>query len=701
MEVEFMRMRAEHSQFREELAKYRTNPQVYPVQQPSRERPDRSVTSMSRRTSLSHSAHSVHSPSTRTDAAYLHSETERSIDTSPSISTVLDEARPRRTTRPSVVIPGAPEYKKIIPPLPAPFTFREFNPTSASINSRPPMPPPVSSRSSARVVEPDLAMRPDVRQTSQRSAIEAQTSSYDQVTPRAPTIPHHNRSPQYGYIPGVGYVPTSPPGERSLVSEQDNTQTPAAAGLMLYSQGSQQVDVTNTRTVEGAARAMAIQSGEIETHESTWGHVYHALVSRSNPSSSSLRTAHADSSLQPNASTPTSATSNLNGLGISSPPGRTSGSPAPVIQRRSDASPEPSAASSWGTVSSARSSRASLLEELMSLPGAIANLDVVARPSASRHSSISDLRLAGLPDPTFGDAVDNDGSGRDTPRLHSDRPIRPWPGSDPSLPPQGPSQSSDNTYALASRVSLAHDSGDISRALEPASASAGIGLMLASSASTHQQVSDQDDLQHVNRSLMQLVAEARNSRRRSRPMSLASADDRAEFHSESWEIRAQNVGAALGPDNGSVAQRSAGSLNPAPSSGARDGRDPRSALRQNTVSSTSQATDSARRRRHSNVTFASPPPLTSSVSFHSERQVLSPAIDDRVPSRPQNLGSFTQSSSSMLLDGSSLLLSMPPPGPSTSTATTSTGEPSSIRAPRPVSGLATNIFALWGSRNTR
>jgi len=259
---------------------------------------------------------------------------------------------------------------------------------------------------------------------------------------------------------------------------------------------------------------------------------------------------------------------------------------------------------------------------------------------------------------------------------------------------------------LASRASLAHGSGDLSRALEPAPASTSLGLALTSSASAQQQVSGQDDLQQVNRSLMQLVAEARNSRRQSRPVSLASASDYAEFRSESWEVRTQYVGATPGPDGRSVAQHPVESPSAAPSSAGRASRHPISMQRQSTAPSTSQVGDYARRRRHSNVTFAAPPPLAASVSFHSERHVPPPTTGNREPrapspSMPQEFGGFGQPSSGMLLDGSSLLLSMPPPGPDTSAATTSTGEPSSIRAPRPISGRATNVFALWGSRNVR
>ncbi|GJE92418.1 hypothetical protein PsYK624_085720 [Phanerochaete sordida] len=335
----------------------------------------------------------------------------------------------------------------------------------------------------------------------------------------------------------------------------------------------------------------------------------------------------------------------------------------------------------------------------------MANLEAASRHPASRHSSISDLRLARLPEPAFAEAAD-DGSNRGTPRLHSDRPIRPWPGSDPSLPPppQGPSQRSD-AHALTSRVSLTHGSGDPSRAEDPALAPSGLGLALANSAPAPQQVSGQDDLQQVNRSLMQLVLEARASRRGSRPVSVASAADIAEFRSGSWEPPAPHADAAPGPDDRPRAHASP-EAGAAGASGALASRDPRSVHRRDSEPVSSHAADYARHRRHSNVAVAPAPPIASSVSFHSERHVPPPSAASHPPRQPsaghpQGFGGFGQQGGGGMLNASSLLLTMPPPGPTTSSATTANGDPSSIRAPRPVNGRATNIFALWNTRNTR
>lgn len=710
MEVEFVRMRAEHAQFREELAKHRANPLVHSPQQATRDRP---VTSMSRRSSHSQAPHPAYTTSARNGIAYLHTGSSRPIDPSPHISTVLEEvnsaARVRKVTRPSVVIPGAPEYRKIIPPMPTPYRVRDVtSPTSAVVEARPSMPaPPSSSRPPMHAT--DSVVYADAQQTTHRHAPGPQTTPYEQDTPRAfvapATIPDHLHSPQYGYVPGVGYVSRSPPPvARSPVEERENVQDESSdtpvAGLLLFSQGPQPVDITTGRTVEAAARNLRIQSGEIETQQSTWGHVYNALVLRSNPSSLSLASTAADSAIQPNVSAAISPPTNLNGLGTLWPPGRTSESPLPAIPRRSTTSPEPSAASSWGTVPSARSSRASILEDLslMSLPGTIANTETASRHSASRHSSISDLRLARLPDSVTDTVDDNSGSDRGTPRQHSDRPIRPWPGAEL---PQGLSQSSDDAHALASRVSRVHGPGDLSRAPEPALTPAGLGLALTSSGASAQQVYGQDDLQHVNRSLMQLVAEARN--RRSRPVSVASTDSFAEFRSESWEVRAQYVDAARGSDDRPVAHRPVEPPSSASSSGARADREPGPLQREDSLPSRASATENVLRRRHSNATVAPPPPMASSMSFHSERHAPPPSTGDPAPRPPslhrsQDFGTFGQPGS-VALNSDSLLLSMSPPGPNTSAATTSTGEPSSIRAPRPISGRNANIFALWSSRN--
>ena len=79
-----------------------------------------------------------------------------------------------------------------------------------------------------------------------------------------------------------------------------------------------------------------------------------------------------------------------------------------------------------------------------------------------------------------------------------------------------------------------------------------------------------------------------------------------------------------------------------------------------------------------------------------------------VNSRPASIysmrgPSFSTPSSDSLSSAGCLGLSLAPPiGPSSSAATTSSGEPSTIRAPRPVNGShSSNIFSMWGPRGGR
>lgn len=125
-------------------------------------------------------------------------------------------------------------------------------------------------------------------------------------------------------------------------------------------------------------------------------------------------------------------------------------------------------------------------------------------------------------------------------------------------------------------------------------------------------------------------------------------------------------------------------------------------LRQESLESRDSDADLRRQRRHSTVIAA--PPMASSVSFRSERNAPHAPVSNELSPRPrsnsQNFGSLEGPSHGPMLSSSSLLLSFVPPGPTTSAATTSTGEPSSIRAPRPINGGHNhNIFALWNSRH--
>lgn len=502
--------------------------------------------------------------------------------------------------------------------------------------------------------------------------------------------------------PSQQRTPVAPPAE------------PAVGQLMLYSQSSQPVDITTGRTVEAAARAFAISSGEVETRETTWGHINNSIILRPNPSTSSLATTAANSDSTHASSLVTSASTSLRDLTILSAPGHTTArSPAPVVsrqERRDAASPEPSLASTWGTVPSARSSRSSGIGDLQltSLPGAHAAMNFASR-TVSHNSSMADLRLARLPDPlasTTSLVVDNESDPEDvgtgTPRVSSGRAISLWPGAAPNAASavQGPPQSAEGTHAVASRARAPNGSGDSSRALDSALPPSGLGLALSGPNSSQQQVSGQEDLHHVNRSLMQLVAETRNSRRQSRRTSFSDVEN---FRSQSREALSQRVDPAQVPNERNImrhADPDSFANGSVPDTHTDRMLGPR--LRQDSLESRDSDTDLRRRRRHSTVIVA--PPMASSVSFHSERNVphatVSNELSPRLQSSSQIFGSLESTSHGPMLSSSSLLLSFAPPGPTTSAATTSTGEPSSIRAPRPINGGHNhNIFALWNSRH--
>ncbi|KIP09345.1 hypothetical protein PHLGIDRAFT_333860 [Phlebiopsis gigantea 11061_1 CR5-6] len=700
MEVEFVRMRAEHAQFRDELAKYRSQyvPQVSSARSAYHDRP---VTSMSRYSVPSNPVIPGYPGSARNPASHIYSEPLRPIDAFPAI-VEDDEPAPRSkdSSRPPVVIPGASAAKKVIPPPPA----------------------PPRTRNSDYIVSPSVYVIPDPRQPTHATGNGVPMSIYDQDTPRAAVpnavIPPRPQTPPYGFVPGVGYVPraSSPPQH---IPAHAAPAEPAVGQLMLYSQSSEPIDITTGRTVEAAARAFAISSGEVETRDSTWGHIGNSITTRSNVSTSSLATTVATTNRVPLTSSTTSASASFRSLAILAAPAGPARSPSPAAsrpERRRVASPEPSLASTWGTVPSARSSRSSGIGDLQltSLPAALAEMDFASR-NVSHSSSMADLRLGRLPDASASAASlvnDNDSDSEDvgsgTPRVSSGRSISLWPGATPTSASaiQGP-QGADGTHASASRARFPDGSGDSSsRAAVPVLPPAGLGLALSGPNSSQQQVSGQEDLHHVNHSLMQLVTETRNSRRRSRRLSSSDVESSAGFRSQSREARLQRVGPAQVADEMGVVRRA----DPAPSAngslpGIHTDRVPGPRMRHDPPQESRDASDAdvRRRRRHSTMTAA--PQMASSVSFHSERDVphtaVAPELSPRSRSQSQHFGSFDSTGGPPpVLGGSSLLLSFAPPGPTTSAATTSTGEPSSIRAPRPINGGHTrNIFALWNSRH--
>lgn len=699
-------MRAEHAQFREELAKYKANPSVIPAHQATSERmtyiyppPATSYTPFS---GFSNTANIAYPASGRNDTLYLRSDPSRPTEMSQNIpaAIVKEEPAPRskKTTRPPIMIPGASASKKVIPP-----------------------------RNNVQIVSPPTQYYEERRRSIYAAADVPPLSSRDHDTPQAHATDEsrsvYAQSIVYGSASSIGAASrtVSPPEIQSMAHIRPES---AVGQLMLYSQESQATDLNTGPSVEAAARALAVSSGEIETNETTWGHVHNALVLRSNASSSSLATtvATSDPATNARASATTSASGSRNDLALVSAPGRSAGTSAPVIPGRDAASTRRHSLDlSMGAVPTARSSRSSGLGDLQltNLPAALASMDSVSQFAPSRHSSMSDLRLARLPDlsDTYAvslddtDESDRDDPSSDTPRVSSGRALTLWPGAAHTAAPsaQGPPQSSApaGTHVQPSRARPSNGSGETSRAPDPAPALAGLGLAL--SGPSQHQVSGQEDLHHVNRTLLQHAAAPRSQRARgSRRMSLSDSEDLAEVRSRSWESRPQRVDTSRSMDDRSAARRADPAAAARPSGGPPSAshthadRDLGPQQRGGRSQSRGQDTSDTPRRRHSQMTTA--PPIASSLSFHSERNVPHPTIAIELSPRPRStsldFGSFSRPAHTGILDGGSLLLSFAPSGPTTSAATTATGEPSSIRAPRPINGGHTqNIVASWNSQH--
>jgi hypothetical protein len=726
-------MRREHIAFRDELVRYQereSSARRYPMQLPVNGT-DRSETS---------SVHFAYAGSGRADKA---STTAHAYS---SGTIIEDPHRQKASARQAVIIPGASETAKVIPPHPSQRRPRTITSPAAIYYSQSPHSIHPASRGPA-----GGSFDTDTPRASTNHALIPVSAANAFIPISAVNV--STRDPTTDHIPPIaipGFVPSSttntcittpaataytrvpipdsyrparatgthtPPASNTFISVARAAPSPTlrdefgqpmrppirtldptepTTGLMLYTDGSELVDITNGRTVEGAARALAIRAGEIETSETTWGHIQHALASRFNQSSTSLRSTNTADRMRPSTDNPgrhssstASASASLDGLDILGPPVHTTRPHSPRIPPRRSESPIPSSGSSvmtWGTMSTERDTA---LGDAGLAPGGL--WDSNSQHTASRQSSFADLRLGRLPEPIAAGDSDDEYEDSSTPRSASDRVVSLWPGDAASTGSsvQGSLPSSGTIGIFTPSARLAEGSGQNSRASDPP-----VGLGRRTSVPS-QQISAQEELNHVDRSLLALVAEARIQRRHASPLPLTSAAEGfTGLRSQSWEARSEQ---GEGPNARSAMQQRADPepSGSGPSSGTHADRTPGP---RETVSGSS--------RRRSNAPVVAPP-MASSASFHSERNISRHSMVDEPESRPRTVSQEFcsqefggNSTAPSLLNGSSLLLTMSPPGPATSAATTSNGEPSSIRAPRPISGRFANIFALWDSRAT-
>lgn len=439
-DVELARLRAEHAHFRTELARYQEqanrharspNP-VINTNNPSLEIEHPWQQLFPPEKNSYYTGRTVRPPVMPLDPIQSTSrsyEHERMVSP-PQLQRLGPPPAARRIQRKTVgtpwIIPGAPPSERVVPPVAAHFAA---SPIGTMVVNSVPMAEAVANG-------PDRYPATEFMERSER------TPRGETPQVQGPTGPSHQTrqsvqtiaAPNYGFIVGGGYVPLREPS--TAAASQINEESGVVSGLMLFSDAAQSSfggasASGNSRTVEAAARALAVSSGEVETAEATWGHVRTALrhsipwnestSSIATTVATSVRTRHdsagtsdADTDTDA-ASDATSASARLSNLHLFPSDSRgpheraramsTATRRAPRDASRSirsrPSSPEPSLASTWGTVPSARSSRSSGLGalNLAGLPSASTlNLTSGSTSLASSHNpSLADLGLRNLP----------------------------------------------------------------------------------------------------------------------------------------------------------------------------------------------------------------------------------------------------------------------------------------------------------------
>lgn len=274
-----------------------------------------------------------------------------------------------------------------------------------------------------------------------------------------------------------------------------------------------------------------------------------------------------------------------------------------------------------------------------------------------------------------------------------------------------------------------------SRHQHSASLGEGLGLSLSSSssASSRQGITNEDDLNLVDQSLMQLVnGESREHSHHRHAHHPSTANPLEQHPVHHVGPRTGYVIYSSGPPSGHVSQ---GSPSTEPSTLPSTERRPPVPLERRSASDThpgqdfimhgNSRDDTIRPRRRASASTATLSSTASSAhgNRHTPHVHSISSTENHYIHHAEEANDLSRRSSKRhrqtpgpevvlppsseyppTVGGSSLLLSFTPapPGPNTSAATTADGEPSSIYAPRPMSSRHTsNLFGLWNARTDR
>ncbi|KAI0343765.1 hypothetical protein BDW22DRAFT_1207233 [Trametopsis cervina] len=682
---EMEQLYAEHAQLRAEVARHHRR-NHFPSQPPSSAnryagRPSTSLSAATHFSALTNGtrisanmARTISEPLMGMDIPAIIEEDIAEVERKPA----------KKVSRPPVLVPGAPATKKIVPPPPS---------MRGSIYT--------SRHSQSFTASRDLAYSSDDGGSTESDEVVSQRRD-------PPVI----AVPNYGYVPGVGYVPASlAQGEPRRDSEDG-----AVGQLVLYTP-SQRHDAIPFCPPEHASIASSEEA--VRLPGPSW------LRTIPSPSSATSMSYTGRS----NNNSHFSASSSLSSLGLLAP---SPGPQSPPIPTSTRASPEPSI-DSWGTVPTAHTPGSTSVWDLQltGLPALMSDIDLSTEPSTSRNSSFADLRLTRLPDASSVDSFQRErGTLRSQPSGSSvalSVPPRPSSPPAPVVPPRygdappvstaSRQRRSDEFHPSRSEEILTPRAGHI--APEPIS----LGLSLSTPSHQVRDVHGSDawyrpptrndrdprDYSHRLHSRTSNVTGHR-SRSSSRTRDMGNVDNvhidirtRAHRADETGTDR-PSASTARGSTFTPHTDRISGPRQLPSAHHQRESHDDHNRQRRHSSLSHSYLNNSTAGEipdHHSRVTRDH----SFNTSDHGPSGPRSPQHETRpssIYSLRINPGSSAPSSD-MLASASSLGLSfVPPAGPGASAATTASGEPSAIRAPRPVNGShsGSSFFAMFDRRGT-
>ncbi|KAI0929401.1 hypothetical protein AcV7_005265 [Taiwanofungus camphoratus] len=693
LEFDLATLRAEHARPRPEY--HRSSRSSNPLPQPPRPIANERLTSFARPyTSMSnHSLPKVPEalPNSNGNSVMARASTELTASSNalPVVSESNEELRRDRSLRPPVIVPGAPSTHKVIPPRPANDADGDRH-NDDSDDGRP-VELSSSSRSATAAPRHGSAASLDARVERRQSGSQV-----------SPTV-------QYGYIPGQGYVWYQQPSGSStsraastLGELRDVTGGQPAYGRQDGGYGTHRR--WNESPVQEAERMHDVIAREPGTGDSTRGHP----TGNMSEGPWAPRNAPTDSNIAP----ASNSTSNTNSMSSSSlrnmellvPPAtqqtRERYTNAPEHRDILDllgvntVPSQPSPASTWGTVHSSQ---------------------VASRNST--NSSLGDLGLVGLPQRPD-EFPPSAGAETEYNLGHSD----------------GDSLDEGFITPREARRTLPHERpGGSHQSSRPSRPGRGLGLTLDSdNGNSREIISGQQDLHLVSQSLTQFLSQSSTTNRDCPPHSTRSVI--TSHPSDSSEpIVGARTGIPLYSRPQSRQTQGDGTLlgSILYSSQSRTSRHHDRVSTSDSEHSHAQAGSGHERtqsgyRRHQRHSSVSGNAATSTMAAGTRQPSVAPRISTRAHSsaysHPVSVSmssrdrtrshepETTMSSSAVDLNGyvpvlgqSSLLLSFPTAGPSTSVAVTGRGEDSAIHAPapRPVNSRQNSLFNLWSFTNGR